>query len=71
MDRQLKDLIQSDVKRYYSGGTPIVWKLLNPNLEHIIIYRKAHFYSSRNKLLYYFYVYKLKNLVKSMLFRFL
>ena len=70
MNRQLKDLIQSDVKRYYSEGerTPIMWKLLNPNLEHRIIYRKAHFYLSRNKLLYYFYVYKLKKLSKKYAF---
>ena len=70
MNKKLKELIRSDVKRYYSGGgTPIMWKLLNPNLEHIIIYRKAHFYSSRNKLLYYFYVYKLKKLSKKYAFQ--
>ena len=72
MNKQLKELIQSDVKRYYAGrGRPVMWKLLNPNLYYIIIYRKAHFYSTHNKLLYFFYAYKLKKSVKSMPFKFL
>ena len=70
MNKQLKELIQSDVKRYYAGrGRPVMWKLLNPNLYYIIIYRKAHFYSTHNKLLYFFYAYKLKKISKKYAFQ--
>ena len=40
MNKQLSELIRSDVKRYYSGGGYyFMWSLLNHSLKCIVIYR--------------------------------
>ena len=69
MSKQLKQLIQSDFKRYYNGGGyHFMWSLLNHGLKCIVTYRKANYYSKHNKLLYLYYTFRLKVLDKKYAF---
>ena len=74
MNKELKELIDSDFYRYYGdvygGGVHFMWRLLNHSLKCIVTYRKANYYAKHNKLLYLFYTWRLKVLDKNMRFIF-
>lgn len=62
MKKELNKIIEKDFNRYFCGKRPWYWFLYCQNLRCQIIYRKANFYFKRNKLLYFFYNFKLKRI---------
>lgn len=74
MNRQLKELIDSDFYRHYAGKKPhFFWKKRNVALYCTMVYRKAHYYSNSKGILNTFfaiyYRYKLNELSRKYLFQ--
>lgn len=74
MNIELKEQIKSDFYRHYAEAKPQqFWQIRNVALYCTIIYRKAHFYSSRsgpvNRILGVYYRYKLNVVSRKYLFQ--
>ena len=72
MKCELRELIESDIFRYYGGARKqFLWKARNVTLHYSIIHRKAHYYSEKlgviNKLCEFWYRYRLNALSRKYL----
>jgi serine O-acetyltransferase len=63
MNKELKAIINKDIYRHFGNSKrPIYWKLSQHMLLCIIVFRKAQYYKTHNKILSLLYLYKLKKL---------
>ena len=52
MEKELKVIIESDIFRHYGNGKKqFLWKIRNTALYCTIIFRKAHYYSTKKSIL--------------------
>lgn len=67
MHKDVNELIYSDLYRYTGKNdwkTYFIYKIINSSFKYTVAYRKANYFSSKNKLLYVFYRCKLLKLSK-------
>ena len=63
MNKELKNLIENDIYRHFENNRPFMYKWRTPNLNYMIIFRKANYhYTHNHKIRAFFYKFKMRKL---------